>query len=86
MVTKRTSRPPAASSPSGGRALSARERAEARWGMPRGRGRPGMPRGSRVFIVRDIPASCICIWDWDAQLVKWQLFEQLPGCPWHEGN
>ena len=42
--------------------------------------------GSRVFIVRDIPESCICLWDWDEHLAKWQIVKQLPGCPWHEGG
>lgn len=42
--------------------------------------------GARVFIVRDIPKSCICLWDWDGRLAKWQIVKQLPGCPWHEGG
>jgi hypothetical protein len=45
-----------------------------------------LTRGALVFIVRDIPRSCICVWDWDGHLAKWQMIKQLPGCPWHEGG
>lgn len=36
--------------------------------------------------VRDVPASCICLWEWDARRVKWHIVKLLPGCPWHEGG
>lgn len=45
-----------------------------------------LTRGARVMIVRDIPASCICLWDWDARLEKWAMAARMPGCPWHEGG
>lgn len=43
-----------------------------------------MTPGARVMITRDIPRTCICVWDWDGHLGKWQMIKRLPGCPWHE--
>lgn len=45
-----------------------------------------MTPGARVMITRDIPRTCICVWDWDGHLAKWQMIKRLPGCPWHEGG
>ena len=34
--------------------------------------------------VRDVPASCICWWEYVPQTGSWSRIKAIPGCPWHE--
>lgn len=43
-----------------------------------------LTRGMRAAIIRDIPAPCVCLWDWDELLQKWVRVSTVPGCPNHE--
>ena len=45
----------------------------------------GTPPASAMH-VRDVPALCICLWEWVPGRAKWSIVKQLPGCPWHEGS
>jgi hypothetical protein len=36
--------------------------------------------------VRDVPQSCICLWQWSRSWQHWTLDTVVYGCPWHEGG
>lgn len=36
--------------------------------------------------IRDVPQSCICIWQWDALYGRYTLRYPAFGCPWHLGG
>jgi hypothetical protein len=41
-----------------------------------------LPPGASANYVRDVPRSCICLWDWSGRRGQWQRIRTLPGCPW----
>jgi hypothetical protein len=32
---------------------------------------------------RDIPRSCVCVWEWNGHLRAYLLIAVKDGCPWH---
>ena len=36
--------------------------------------------------IRDIPASCVCSWEWGPPLYRWLRIGKAPACPWHGGG
>jgi len=40
--------------------------------------------GAQAMRIRDVPESCICVWEWSVAQARWVLAGQLAGCPWHE--
>jgi hypothetical protein len=36
--------------------------------------------------IRDVPTSCICIWEWNQAKQCFRLKTVKFGCPWHSGG
>ncbi len=45
---------------------------------------PGIP-GKVTQYIRDVPASCTCMWEWISYATGWQRIREHVGCPWHDG-